>query len=52
MAVGGGNVTSPSLENPLLNIAISMVIGAGFGYVSEKFAGVPVKKKTTKTQSA
>jgi len=39
-----GAVTAVSLENPLANIAISMVIGALFGYVSEKVAGAIVKK--------
>ena len=47
LALAGGKlgaVTAASLENPLVNIAISMVIGALFGYVSEKVAGAIVKK--------
>ena len=32
-------VTAPTLANPVLIIIISMVIGAIFGYVSEKVAG-------------
>ena len=39
-----GALTAVSLENPLINIVISMVIGALFGYVSEKAAGAIVKK--------
>ncbi len=38
-----GALTAGSLENPLVNIVISMVIGAAFGYVSEKGAGAMVK---------
>ncbi len=37
-------LTGASLENPLVNIVISMVIGALFGYVSEKAAGALAKK--------
>ena len=47
LALAGGKlsaVTSGSLENPLINIVISMVIGALFGYVSEKVAGAIVQK--------
>ena len=36
--------TSGSLGNPLVNIVISMAIGAGFGYLSEKGAVEMVKK--------
>jgi Protein of unknown function (DUF1097) len=39
-----GAVAAGSLENPLINIVISMIIGAIFGYVSEKAAGALVKK--------
>jgi Protein of unknown function (DUF1097) len=35
----GAALTSASLGNPLINIVISMIIGALFGYVSEKIAG-------------
>ena len=38
-----GMVTSASLGNPLLNIIVSMAIGAAFGYVSEKIAGALAK---------
>jgi hypothetical protein len=38
-----GALTSASLDNPLISIVISMVIGALFGYVSEKAAGAIVK---------
>jgi hypothetical protein len=31
-------LTAPSLENTLVSIVISMVIGAAFGYVSQKAA--------------
>ena len=46
LALVGGKlaVTSVSLENPFINIVISLVIGAALGYVSEKVAGVLVKK--------
>jgi hypothetical protein len=32
----------PSLANPLINVALSMIVGALFGYVSEKAAGALV----------
>jgi hypothetical protein len=38
-----GVLTAPSFENPLINIVISMVIGAVFGYVSQKAAGAVAK---------
>ncbi len=38
-----GLLTAPSLENPLVSIVISMVIGAAFGYVSQKAAGAVAK---------
>lgn len=47
LALAGGKlsaVTAASLENPFVNIVISMVIGALFGYVSEKIAGAIVQK--------
>ncbi len=47
LALAGGKlaaVTAVSFENPLINIIISMAIGALFGYISEKGAGVLVKK--------
>jgi len=36
----GGSVTAASLENPVAVIILSMIIGAVFGYVSEKVAGM------------
>ena len=46
LALVGKNfaVTSLSLENPFINVALSLVIGAIFGYISEKVAGAIVKK--------
>lgn len=38
----GGHLTSASLENPVIVIILSMIIGAVFGYVSEKVAGMLV----------
>ena len=35
---------APSLDNPLVNIVVSMIIGAVFAYVSEKVAGAIAKK--------
>ena len=35
---------SASLENPLINIVVSMIVGAIFAYVSEKVAGALAKK--------
>jgi hypothetical protein len=37
-------VTAGSLENPVINVLISMVIGAIFGYVSQKIAVAIAKK--------
>ena len=36
---GVGNLAMPTMENPAVIIAISMVVGAVFGIVSEKLAG-------------
>lgn len=38
-----GALTEPSLANPAVSVALSMVIGAGFGYASEQLAGKLVK---------
>ena len=38
----GGSVTAASMENPVAVIILSMIIGAVFGYVSEKVAGMLV----------
>jgi hypothetical protein len=39
-AEGLNNLTSTSLANPVLVIVISMMVGAVFGYVSERLAGI------------
>jgi len=47
LALAGGKlgaVTAGTFENPLLNIVVSMIIGAIFGYVSEKIGGALAKK--------
>ncbi len=36
---GVGNLAMPTMENPAVIIALSMVVGAIFGIVSEKLAG-------------
>ncbi|HKZ95618.1 MAG TPA: DUF1097 family protein, partial [Hyphomicrobiaceae bacterium] len=36
---GLANLTVPTLDNPVLNVAASMAIGGVFGYVSQKVAG-------------
>jgi hypothetical protein len=41
-ADGAANLTSMSLANPEIVIILSMIIGAVFGYVSEKVAGMLV----------
>lgn len=40
MANAGGSLTAASLTNPVVAIILSMIIGAVFGYVSEKVAGM------------
>jgi hypothetical protein len=40
MKDAGGSLTAASLENPVVVVILSMIIGAVFGYVSEKFAGM------------
>lgn len=37
---GAGNLTAVSMENPVVVIILSMIIGALFGWVSEKLAGM------------
>jgi hypothetical protein len=37
---GAGNLTAPSLQNPVVVVILSMIVGAVFGYVSEKVAGM------------
>jgi Protein of unknown function (DUF1097) len=39
-----GALTSASLENPFINIVLSMIVGAVFGYISQKAAGALVKE--------
>ena len=36
----GGSMTAASLENPVVVVILSMIIGAVFGYVSERLAGM------------
>jgi tetrahydromethanopterin S-methyltransferase subunit C len=40
MKDAAGNLTVASLQNPEVVIILSMIIGAVFGYVSEKVAGM------------
>jgi hypothetical protein len=40
MGNGAGNLTAGSLDNPVVVIILSMIVGAIFGYVSEKAAGM------------
>ncbi len=39
---GLANLTTAGLANPLATIVLSMIVGAAFGYVSEKLAGMLV----------
>lgn len=39
-ADGAANLTAPSLANPVVVVILSMIVGAVFGYVSEKLAGM------------
>jgi hypothetical protein len=40
MGNGAGNLTAASIDNPVVVIILSMIIGAVFGYASEKVAGM------------
>jgi hypothetical protein len=40
MKDAGGSLTAVSMENPVIVVILSMIIGAAFGYVSEKLAGM------------
>jgi hypothetical protein len=40
MGNAAGSLTAASMENPVVVIILSMIVGAVFGYVSEKFAGM------------
>ena len=44
-ALAGGklDVTAITMSNPFINIAISLIVGAVLGYISEKAAGMMVK---------
>ena len=39
-----GSLTVASLDNPFINIVVSLVVGAVLGYISEKIAGALVQK--------
>jgi Protein of unknown function (DUF1097) len=41
------NLVSPSFANPLVLLIVSMVIGALFGYASDRLAKVPPAKQPT-----
>ncbi|WP_029350506.1 DUF1097 domain-containing protein [Bosea sp. 117] len=43
---GLANLTSGSLANPVVTVILSMIVGAVFGYVSEKLAGALVGSGT------
>jgi hypothetical protein len=46
LALAGGklaNLTMVTLDNPFENVVISLIVGAIFGYISEKVAGALVK---------
>jgi hypothetical protein len=40
MKDAGGSLTAASMENPVVVVILSMIVGAVFGYVSEKVAGM------------
>lgn len=40
MGNGGGNLSSASMANPVVVIILSMIVGALFGWLSEKVAGI------------
>jgi tetrahydromethanopterin S-methyltransferase subunit C len=40
MGNGAGSLAEGSLANPVIVIILSMIVGAIFGYVSEKVAGM------------
>ena len=40
MGNAAGSLTAASMENPVVVIILSMIVGAVFGYVSEKLAGM------------
>ncbi len=40
MKDAAGSLTAASLENPVVIVILSMIVGAVFGYISEKLAGM------------
>ncbi len=40
LKAGTDDLLTPSLANPAVSIGLSLVLGALFGYVTEKFAGI------------
>ena len=40
---GAGNLSAPAMANPVVVIILSMIVGAIFGWVSEKVAGMLTK---------
>ena len=40
---GAGNLSAPAMANPVVVIILSMIVGAIFGWVSEKVAGMLAK---------
>ena len=42
MTDAAGSLTAASLENPVVTVILSMIVGAGIGYVSVKVAGMLV----------
>ena len=49
---GAGNLTSLSLANPVVAIILSMAVGAVFGWISEKVAGMLVGSGSHRTAKA
>jgi hypothetical protein len=48
----GGSMTAASMENPVVVIILSMIVGAVFGYVSEKLAGMLMGEGSHRTAKA
>lgn len=40
LSSGANDITSVALDGPILTVIISLIVGAVFGYVSEKLAGI------------
>ncbi|WP_341511250.1 DUF1097 domain-containing protein [Bradyrhizobium sp. ISRA442] len=47
VAATGSPITDASITNPALTAAFSILVGAAFGFVSEKFADVLVTRRAT-----